>query len=69
VPAWLLWLSGIPIATVGAIAWSAWSGRARGPEKALDSVQAYERFRAAMANPTPGLPPRREPGRDGDSRG
>ncbi len=50
-PAWLVWLLPIPLATLAAIAWAAWSSRARGPEEAIDSVQAYERFRAAMTTP------------------
>jgi len=49
VPDWLLWLLPVPLATVGAIAWGAWSGRTRGPQDAADSVAAYEKFRAALA--------------------
>ena len=58
-PMWLVWLSPLPIATLGAIAWTVWVGRSRGPERTEDSVQAYERFRAALNTPAP--PP---PGRD-----
>ena len=50
-PSWLLWLAPVPLATLAAIAWTAWSGRARGPAEAEDSVAAYERFRAALAPP------------------
>lgn len=53
---WLVWLSPLPVATLGAIAWTAWSGRTRGPADTIDSVQAYERFRAAMSAPVPGVP-------------
>lgn len=61
-PAWLLWLSGIPAALVGAIAWTSWSNRSRGPEQAIDSVQAYERFKTAMsASTTPPRPVPQEP--------
>ena len=52
-PDWLVWLLPVPAATLAAIAWAAWSGRARGPEKPADSVQAYERFRQALAAPVP----------------
>lgn len=52
-PDWLLWLIPVPLATLGAICWGAWAGRARGPEAAIDSVQAHERFREAMAQPVP----------------
>ena len=52
-PAWLLWLLPVPLATFAAIAWASWSGRARGPVDAEESVRAHERFRAAMAT---GLP-------------
>ena len=58
VPDWLLWLLPVPLATVGAIAWAAWSSRARGPQDTADAVAAYERFRAALA------PPREERERD-----
>jgi hypothetical protein len=52
-PAWLVWLLPIPVATRGAIAWTAWAGRARRPVEAVESVQAYERFRQAMTTPVP----------------
>lgn len=48
---WLVWLSPVPAATLGAIAWTAWSGRTRRPAQAADSVAAHERFRAALAAP------------------
>lgn len=63
-PDWLLWLLPVPVATVGAILWGAWSNRARGPEQASATVEAHERFRAAMAAPVP--PPSR-PARRGRS--
>lgn len=52
---WLVWLSPVPIATCAAIAWTAWSSRARGPVEPRESVQAYERFRAAMETPVPAV--------------
>ena len=59
-PDWLVWLLPVPLATLSAIAWAAWSGRARGPEKPADSVQAYERFRQALATPVPTPRPTRD---------
>ena len=55
-PMWLVWLSPLPIATLGAIAWTVWAGRRRGPERTEDTVQAYERFRAALSTPAPPPP-------------
>ncbi|MCW2723288.1 MAG: hypothetical protein JWN35_209 [Frankiales bacterium] len=52
-PAWLIWLSPVPLATLGAIAWTSWSSRTRGPVEAIDSVEAYDRFRQAMTAPVP----------------
>ena len=48
-PAWLLWLLPVPLATTAAIAWASWSSRARGPVEAAESVRQHERFRAALA--------------------
>ena len=59
IPDWLLWLLPVPVATVAAVAWAAWSSRARGPEETADGIAAYERFRAALAEPA-----REEPERD-----
>lgn len=59
VPDWLLWLLPVPLATLGGIAWAAWSGRARAPQDTADGVAAYARFRAALAPPA-----REEPERD-----
>jgi cytochrome c-type biogenesis protein CcmH/NrfF len=56
-PAWLLWLLPVPAATLLAVAWTAWSGRARGPEEPEVSVRAHERFRRALAAPLPVPPP------------
>ena len=56
-PDWLLWLLPVPLATLGAIAWVSWTSRTRGPQRPEDSVQEYERFRAALSTPVP--PPRR----------
>ena len=58
-PEWLLWLLPVLLAPLLAIAWTAWAGRSRGPVEAIDSVEAYERFRTAMSSPVP--QPRRRP--------
>ncbi len=61
----LVWLMFPLLATLAAIAWTAWSGRTRGPEQPADSIEAHERFRRAMAAPVPGgLPPPAAPRRD-----
>ncbi len=52
-PSWLLWLAPLPLATVGAIAWTAWAGRTRRPAEGAATVASYERFRAALAAPAP----------------
>ncbi len=59
-PDWLLWLLPVPVMTLAAIAWAGWSSRPRGPVQAEASVQAHERFRAALAAP---MPKGTEPGR------
>ena len=50
-PAWLMWLLPVPVATLAAVAWSSWSTRARGPQDPEDTVAQYARFRAALAGP------------------
>ena len=52
-PDWILWLLPVPVATLAAIAWAAWTSRSRAPVDPADSVREYERFRAAMAAPVP----------------
>ena len=52
-PDWLLWLLPVLLAPVLAVAWTAFASRTRGPVEAMDSVQAYERFRQALATPVP----------------
>jgi hypothetical protein len=44
-----MWLLPVPVATLAAVAWSSWSSRARGPQDPADTVEAYARFRAALA--------------------
>ena len=52
-PAWLLWLLPLPLATLGAIAWTSWSARARRPAQAFDSVEDFQRFRDALTTEAP----------------
>ena len=52
-PAWLVWLLPVPVATLAAIAWTSWTSRSRRPVEAVDSVLAYERFRQALNAPVP----------------
>jgi hypothetical protein len=49
----LVWTLGLPtVATVLAIVWVHWSQRPRGPVETHESVEAYERFKAAFASST-----------------
>lgn len=50
-PSWLLWLAPVPLATLCAVAWTAWTGRDRGPAEPTRTVAAHERFRQALAPP------------------
>jgi cytochrome c-type biogenesis protein CcmH/NrfF len=52
-PPWLVWLLPVPVATLGAIAWTSWASRVRRPVAAVESVQAYEKFRKALNAPVP----------------
>ena len=51
-PDWLLWLLPVPLATLAAIASASSSSRSRGPQRPEDSVQQFDRFRAAMGGTT-----------------
>jgi cytochrome c-type biogenesis protein CcmH/NrfF len=55
-PDWLLWLLPVPLATLAAIGWASWSSRSRGPQRPEDSVQEFDRFRAAMRRSTGSSP-------------
>jgi cytochrome c-type biogenesis protein CcmH/NrfF len=52
-PTWILWLSPVIVAPLLAVVWTSWSTRPRGPEQALETVQEYDRFRAALTSPVP----------------
>jgi cytochrome c-type biogenesis protein CcmH/NrfF len=53
VPTWILWLSPVIVAPMIAAVWSIYAARPRGPEQALETVQEYDRFKAALTNPIP----------------
>ncbi len=52
-PTWILWLSGVVLAPAIAAVWTIFAARPRGPEQAIETVQEYDRFRAALTNPLP----------------
>jgi hypothetical protein len=53
VPTWILWLSGVVLAPTIAAVWTIFAARPRGPVQASETVQEYDRFRAALTNPIP----------------
>ena len=57
-PAWILWLSPVIVAPLLAVVWMSWAARPRGPVEAMQTVQQYDRFRAALTQPVPA--PRKE---------
>ncbi len=60
-PAWLIWLCPVPLATVGAILYGSWTTRTRRPAAAIDSVTEYEKFCLAMTAPSVVPGPRQRP--------
>jgi hypothetical protein len=52
-PAWILWLSPVIVAPLLAVLWITWAARPKGPEEARETVQRYDRFRAALQDGTP----------------
>lgn len=52
-PSWILWLSPVIVAPMLAVLWTVWAARPRGPVQALETVQEYDRFRAALTAPVP----------------
>lgn len=61
---WWLWYVPVVGTTLLAYVYARWTHRSRGPQEPTESVQAYERFRQAMANPTPVQRSRRTQARD-----
>ena len=52
-PAWILWLSPVIVAPLLAVFWTSWAARPRGPVEAMQTVEQYDRFRAALTQPVP----------------
>ena len=52
-PSWILWLSPVIVAPLLAVLWTVWASRERAPVQALETVEQYDRFRAALTNPVP----------------
>ncbi len=50
-PAWILWLSPVIVSPMLAIAWMSFAARPRGPVAAMETVEQYDRFRAALTTP------------------
>lgn len=58
-PSWILWLSPVVIAPMLAVVWMSWMARPRGPVQAIETVEEYDRFKAALTSPLPH--PRKKP--------
>ena len=52
-PSWILWLSPVIVSPLLAVLWTSWMSRPRGPVAAIETVDEYERFRAALTTPLP----------------
>lgn len=52
-PAWILWLSPVIVSPMLAVVWTSWASRPRGPVEAMETVEAYDRFRAAINTSVP----------------
>ena len=55
-PSWILWLSPVIVAPMLAVVWITWAARPKGPEQARETVQQYDRFRAALKDRKPEEP-------------
>ena len=55
-PSWILWLSPVIVAPMLAVVWITWAARPKGPVEARETVQQYDRFRAALKEPKPEEP-------------
>jgi hypothetical protein len=58
-PSWILWLSPVVIAPLLAVVWMSWAARPKGPVAATETVEEYDRFKAALTSPLPH--PRKKP--------
>lgn len=58
-PSWILWLSPVIVSPLLAVLWTSWLSRPRGPVAAIETVEEYDRFRAALTAPLPQQPRRR----------
>ena len=56
-PSWILWLSPVIVSPMLAIGWMSWAARPKGPVAAMDTVEEYARFRAALTTTAPSGPP------------
>ena len=52
-PTWILWLSPVIVAPLLAVLWTIWAVRPRGPVEAMETVEQYDRFKAALTGPVP----------------
>ncbi|MCW2671680.1 MAG: hypothetical protein JWP14_269 [Frankiales bacterium] len=52
-PTWILWLSPVIVAPLLAVFWMSWAARPRGPVEAMQTVEQYDRFKAALRQPVP----------------
>ena len=60
-PSWILWLSPVIVSPLLAVVWTSWASRPRGPEAAIETVEQYDRFRAALTSGATVPEPRRKP--------
>ena len=58
-PSWILWLSPVIVSPMLAVVWTSWASRERGPAEAMNTVEQYDRFRAALTTSVP--EPRQRP--------
>ena len=52
-PAWILWLSPVIVSPMVAVVWTSWAARPRGPVEAMETVEQYDKFRAALTTRVP----------------
>lgn len=52
-PSWILWLSPVIVAPMLSVLWISWAARPRGPVAAMETVEQYDRFKAALTSPVP----------------